>query len=100
MVAISRGGMASPAARLNVSSSPALPRRIQLPKLDEPARGNAAPKEDGRLRVWALPGLVKIGPLAGDVLANDLGTERAGVPPRDVANAAWNGEQVRLFGAG
>jgi hypothetical protein len=100
VAAVSPGGRVSPAARLKVRSSRPQPRQVTSGTIEPLRPVEAAPLESGPLRVWPVPGLVKIHPETGQVMCDDLGTA---VPketlPHTVANAVWDGKQVRLFGA-
>ncbi len=98
LVAVSPGGQVSPPAQLSAVASPALGRYSLEPL--EPARAfDAAPRENGPVQVWALPGLVKISPTAAVPLADDLDTVRVGARADVTINAVWDGRQVYLFGA-
>ena len=100
VVAVSPGGQVSPAVRLKARSSRPMPRNVTLGTIDRLRPVPAAPREAGPLRVWPLPGLVKVHPETGQVTCDDLGTDvPADASPQEVANAVWDGTQVRLFGA-
>jgi len=98
IVAVSPGRQTSPPARLGVLASAAL-GRVGLESLEPSRVVDAAPKDDGSVQVWALPGLVKISPTAAAPMANDLGTVALGKRADTTANAVWDGRQVYLFGA-
>ncbi len=146
VVAVSPGGKTSPPTRQTVTSSPALPRTVKPKKgpglicrdgpegashklnlvpfsalgpLEPPSTDVVAPAEKGPIRVWALPGLVKISPTTARAICDDLGAAkrkkgpglicakpppgRSGklnlVPFSSRANGVWNGEKIGLFGA-
>ena len=100
IVAVSPGGRVSPTARLKVRSSKALSLDLALGVIEPPPAAEAAPLEDRVLRVWPLPGLVKIDPETTEVLCDDLGAAGPGpARPDALANAVWNGKKVHLFGA-
>ena len=99
VVAIAPGGASSPPARLAVTGSPARTNTLTLGKFDPPQSGAAAPVEDGTLRVWALPGLVKISPTQPEVMFADLGTGNEDSPPNSTSNPVWDGNEIKLFGA-
>ncbi|MBN1808310.1 MAG: hypothetical protein JW909_04525 [Planctomycetes bacterium] len=93
VVAVSRGNRRSAPARVSVKSSPALASDLALAAFRPPSAGR--PPAAGTLRVWALPGLAKVGPEDAGVMFDDVG---AGSPPSS-SNAVWNGERIDLFGA-
>jgi hypothetical protein len=100
IVAVSPGGQASLPTRLAVRSSKALPRDTALGAIEPLRAVEAGPMEDAGVRVWALPGLVKIHPVSGAVMTGDLGVDvPQNVRPEHLANPVWNGRQVGLFGA-
>lgn len=99
VVAVSRGGQASPPARAVVAASPAQGRHLALGPWERPSSVPAEVREAGGLRVWAAPGLVKIAPVSGEVLADDLGAPRGSSRAHEAASAVWDGRQIRLFGA-
>ena len=94
VTAVSAGGRASEASEVRVTASPALPPPPALPELEPPKGTAQPPKANARFRLWACPGLVKIGPETGKVMFDDVG----GQDPR-AANAVWRNGSVRLFGA-
>ncbi len=94
VVAVAAGGAASEAAEATVTSSPALSRELRLGKFVKPSGGSAPPARAGKMRVWALPPLVKLSPARPAAMFADLGG--GGDPAR--ANAVWNGKQIKLFG--
>lgn len=99
VVAVGRSGRVSSPVHVRVSTCAMPMPNVALRPL-EPAHAVAvqAP-EAGGVRVWAVPGLVKIGPVAGEVINQDLGAPRGTDRPWAVANAVWDGRQVNLFGA-
>jgi hypothetical protein len=99
VTAVSPGGSLSPVAAATVVSSPALASPPAMKKLAAPPPAPAKPVEAGSLRVWALPGLVKISPTAPEVLFGDLGSKDQNARPNRYANPVWDGKQIRLFGA-
>lgn len=100
VVAVTAGGQVSPPASLRVRSSKSLPRDVALGTIEPLRPVDAAPLEDGPMRVWPLPGLVKVDPVTGKVVCDDLGTVLAeNRRPDSVVNAVWDGKQVGLFGA-
>ena len=95
VTAVSPAGIASPPAALTAVASPALAEGPALGKLTKPAGGAPPPAREGKLRVWALPGLVKISPEKPEPMFGDMeaqGEVRA-------ANAVWDGKAIKLFGA-
>jgi len=99
VVAVSPGGVASPAEKLSASASPALPAAPALAKLQPPrAVADLGPLAKARMYAWAAPPLVKISPELTMVspekpraMFDDMETGEA--------NAVWDGLTVRLFGA-
>jgi len=95
VVAVSPGGQASAPARITVAASAALSQGLSLGQFERP-RGGAPPAvREGKLRVWAYPGLVKVGPQKPEPLYGDMGAEG----DYRSANAVWDGRRVKLFGA-
>jgi len=94
VTAVAAGGKASEPAEVAVTSSPSLDQRLKLAAFRQPAGGAAPPSEPGKIRVWALPPLVKIDPVRSGTMFDDLGA--GGDPTR--ANAVWDGKQIRLHG--
>lgn len=99
VTAVSPGGKLSPAVVQTVAASAALPEGPSLGKLDLPKPAAAQAPQVGPLRVWALPGLVKISPTSGEVISADLGFEPQNAKPAAYANPVWDGREIRLFGA-
>ncbi len=99
IAAVSPGGKTSQPARLGVASSAALGRGLTLGTFERARTIDLEPKESGPLKVWAVPGLVKVSPTAADAMAGDLGNLRPGVRTDTSVNAVWDGRQVSLFGA-
>jgi len=99
VVAVASSGKRSPATETIVSSSPALPKKLALEKLEAPPPQAAQAPTAGPLRVWPLPGLIKIDPTAPRVLSADLGSEAQNARPYAYTNPVWDGKQVQLFGA-
>ncbi|MHC4716437.1 MAG: hypothetical protein ACYS5V_05660 [Planctomycetota bacterium] len=94
VVAVAPGGAASAPAVATVTSSPSLDQRVRLGAFVPPEGGSAPPSRRGKVRVWALPPLVKINPARPRALFDDLGA--GGDPTR--ANAVWDGKRIRLHG--
>ena len=96
VVAVSRGGIPSPPAKV-VLTAWAGPGRYapDLRQLRKPEAAGTPLTWPGKIRVWALPGLVKISPQKPEPLHDDIGAGR------DIrtANAVWNGRVIRLSGA-
>jgi len=91
IVAVSPGGQTSPPAKASVAASPALSSELSLKKLAKPTGAVSAPAQDGKMKVWALPGLVKVSPERSEAMFGDM--ETSGI------NAVWDGKAIRLFGA-
>jgi len=92
VVAVSRGGAASPPARLRTAASPAEAEPPSLGKLQKPSPGGLfGPRPKTRMWVWALPGLVKLSPEKPEPMFSDM--------QRGHANAAWDGLKIKLLGA-
>jgi hypothetical protein len=98
IVAVSPGGIASPPARLTAMSSPSLPRRLALGPFEPMPRKRAEVKADGTLRVWPVPGLVKISPVDGKPVDDQPASEHADAREGET-NAVWDGTSICLFGA-
>ena len=95
VVAVAPGGAASPPATLTAVASDALAEGPDLGPIARPAPVAAGQAAEGRkMRVWALPGLVKVSPEKPEAMCDDLGPG----DPR-AANAVWDGRAVVLFGA-
>lgn len=94
VTAVSPGGRASDPDEVAAVSSPALSQDVSLQPFDAPAGGPVPPSGRG-MNVWALPGLVKVGPESCEAMYGDMGGE--GDYRR--ANAVWDGGKVVLFGA-
>ncbi|MGH7142677.1 MAG: hypothetical protein ACREJ2_00920 [Planctomycetota bacterium] len=96
-VALGRGGNASAPTTVQGTVSPVLPMPPTLGKLVPPA-GDAAdggPVEiAGKLRVFAYPPMVKIGPDGTQALC---GAEKADAPLAQ-GNAVWAGKTIHLHG--
>ena len=90
VVAVSPAGVVSPAAKLSAIASPALAEGPELPAARKPAAGTA-PGPKGKMKVWALPGLVKLSPEKPEAMFEDI--------EKGDTNAVWDGKTVRLFGA-
>ncbi|HUW82955.1 MAG TPA: hypothetical protein VMZ31_09170 [Phycisphaerae bacterium] len=95
VVAVSPGGQVSPPAVAKVKASPALSGALSLGPLHKPDGQAAKPLSAERMKVWAYPGLVKLDPQNGAVMYGDMEEAGAG----GGANAVWDGQGVRLFGA-
>ena len=93
VVAVSAGGHASPAAKVSVTTSPALTDKMELAKLEQPKGGAPPPGPDGKMKVWALPGMVKISPEKPAAMFAEETTEDI----RNI-NAVWNGKEIALHG--
>ncbi|HUT32356.1 MAG TPA: hypothetical protein VNE39_02660 [Planctomycetota bacterium] len=91
VVAVAPGGAVSPAAKLTVIASPALPAAPTLAKLEAPVSPPLGPRPKARMYAWAAPPLVKISPEKPEAMFGDMAS-------RD-ANAVWDGKCVKLFGA-
>ena len=88
VTAVSPGGQASETAKVSVAASPALSRGPLLGKLRE-LRGSGG----SGMIIWAFPGLVKVSPETGEAMYADVTDDYRS------ANAAWDGERIRVFGA-
>ena len=107
VVAVAPSGRVSPATKIAVTSSPALPQPPTLGNIEPPKyRGPPAPPQEDRreeppkpvvlpLLGLIYPPLVKVSPETGKVMFNDAG----GVADARRANAVWDGNVVKLFGA-
>ena len=94
LVAVARGGAASPATILKARGSAGLAMPPALPKPVAPAAGAEPPQLAGTCRVWAAPPLVKISPETGQVMNDDAGVDG----DCRTASSVWDGRTVRLFG--
>ena len=95
VVAVSKGGGLSPKTSVNVKSSIA---RVGTPKaaaIKEPAGGSKPFSLGSKLKVWAVPGLVKVDPVSSKSIHGDL----AGLGDGNSVNAVWNGKAITLHGA-
>ena len=99
IVAVSKGGEMSPPARVRFLSSPAVTTPEPLGSLPPPELHTIRPLEKGALRVWAIPGLVKISPTDARVLGNDLLPHRIEGSSASTTNCVWDGASIALFGA-
>ena len=95
VVAVSPYGQASEPARLTVASSPALPAPPKLAELKPPTVEWEPPAPAGPIAVWAAPPLVKIDPLTGRAMFDDVG----GKIDYRSCNAVYAGGEVRLSAA-
>jgi len=95
IVAVSKGGGASPPFRAIARTSKALDQPPALGDLAPPGKGSPPPVRNSRMKAWAFPGLVKISPIEAVSMHGDLGSD--GVSPSS-ANAVWDGERISLFG--
>ena len=93
VVAVARGGVPSPAAKASVSASAALANTLELKAFQEVKPVGEIPS-DGKMKVWAFPGLLKVSPEKPELLFKDEG----GTEPIQNANAVWNGKEISLFG--
>jgi len=91
VVAVSPGGAASPPATLRATASAALAEGPALEPPRKPAGAGAAPTREGKMRVWACPGLVKISPEKPEPMFDDSEGRQV--------NAVWDGKTIGLFGA-
>ena len=82
VVAVSPGGVASPAVKLTAAASSALPEAPSLGKLIRPIAVVPPPRRKARMYAWAAPPLVKISPEKPEAMFGD-----------------WDGSSVELFGA-
>ncbi len=96
IVAVARGGKASRAAKVSAKASAGLSDELTLGKFDAPGRGAAPPEEKGKIRVWAVPPMVKIAPDKPRAMHDDVGV-KGGDYTR--ANAVWDGKAISLYGA-
>ncbi len=95
IVAIDRGGNASPTATLRVKASSARKATPREQRYVVP-QGPCKPLCLGdKLKVWVVPGLIKIDPLTSQSIHNDL----VGMGDGNSINAVWNGKNVSLHGA-
>ncbi len=95
VVALSQGGVASPAATLHVSSSPARRSMLKALPITEPEGPSKSLALGDELKVWVVPGLVKIDPFNSQSIHNDLSGKGDG----NSVNSVWNGKRVGLHGA-
>jgi len=96
VVAVSKSGHTSPPAMATVQASDRLTNKIQLGKFNEPKIDSSWEEgQDGKIDIWPVPGLIKIDPITGNPLHNDV-LLRGG--SRNSANAVWDGNRVTLFG--
>ncbi len=93
-VAIGRGGAASAPTTVRANTSPSLPHPPALAKLDAPKAAGSPPEIAGKLRVFAYPSMVKIGP---DRAEATFGEEKTQAPIAQ-CNAVWNGKEILLHG--
>ena len=93
VVAVSRGGVVSPASQLTVPASAALPDVVQLDPLVRP-EGAVAARSNSRFSVWPVPGLVKISPETGSSMFGDMARHGSATEQ----NAVWDGRTIQLFG--
>jgi len=96
VVAVARGGKASRAAKVSAKASAGLSDDLTLGKFDAPGRGAAPPEEKGKIRVWAVPPMIKIAPDKPKAMFDDIGV-KGGDYTR--SNAVWDGKAVSLCGA-
>ena len=94
VTAVSAGGVASAPAKITAVASAALPEGPALGAPRAPVASGGAAARGGKMRVWALPGLVKVSPEKPEAMFDDLG-EGDG----RAANAVWDGKAIALFGA-
>jgi hypothetical protein len=94
VVAMGRGGTASPVTKVSVNASPALDGKLELKAFHENKGIGSELNSDGKMKVWAYPGLVKISPEKPELLFADEG----GSEPIQNANSVWNGKDITLFG--
>ena len=96
VTAVSPAGVASQPTALTATASPALAEAPLLGKLQKPASGAGVPARGaGKMRVWALPGIVKLSPEKPEAMFGDMSAD--GDP--SFANAVWDGKAIKLFGA-
>ncbi len=93
VTAIARGGAASPTVKISLTASPALDAKVQLNEFRETKSAGESPS-DGKMKVWACPGLLKVSPEKPELLFKDEG----GSEPIQNANSVWNGKEISLFG--
>jgi len=91
VVALSPGGVASPAEKLSVVASQALPAAPFLGQIEPPPVLKPPVKPKQGMWVWAAPPLVKISPERPEAMFDDMGGE--------FINAVFNRPIVKLFGA-
>jgi len=91
VVAVSPAGVASPSAKLSAAASAALPEGPELPAARKPAAAAAAPVAKGKMKVWALPALVKLSPEKPEAMFDDLAKQESG--------AVGASKAADLFGA-
>jgi len=95
VVALSRYGVASPAATLRVEASSARKGTPMALPITE-AKGPSKPLVLGdELKVWVVPNLVKIDPLTSQSIHNDMSGRGDG----NSTNSIWNGKEIGLHGA-
>jgi len=95
LVAVSSSGGCSGKTMVKLQASAALAAPPVLAKPVE-AQGTAGilASADGQVRCWAVPGLVKIDPMNGTQMNDDLANANRGA-----VNSVWDGRKVQLFGA-
>jgi hypothetical protein len=94
VIAVSKSGQTSEAVSKSVTSSDKLSQKIQLGTINKPGAGSAPRAQDGKMRVWALPGLIKVSPEKPAAMYRDMGADA----PAENSNAVWDGKGVSLFG--
>lgn len=91
VVALSPGGLASPAEKLSAAASPALPAAPPLDRFGPPPAVKPPPRPKSGMWVWAAPPLVKISPEKPEAMFSDMWG--------DFSNAVFESPTVKLFGA-
>ena len=94
VVALSRSGHKSEPAISSIAASPPPSKKIKFRPFKPPLARSEITIQEDKMRVWALPGLVKVSPLKPMAIYKDMGD----TSPSDQTNAVWNGKRVSLFG--
>ena len=94
ITAVGRSGKISQPATVSVTTSPALARAPELPAFRHLTPKPSASPDNTSFRVWALPGLIKIGPEKAVPINHDMGED----DHYQESNAVFDGKHIHLFG--